>query len=266
MAIRLVSAAIGIPILVTSIWIGFPLFLILITMVSLLALLEIYQMAEKIGARPYYYYGFSWTLILLLGVKLGNGDFLVHMTIIGFIVSLFWLIYHRNSNGKLRDWIYSVMGPLYAGWIMSHAIMLRNSEHGREWILFVIITTFATDTFALVVGKLFGRHQMAPSISPGKTWEGAGGGLLAAIIASFGAYSMFSLEYFNRPPIGLEVALLLGAIIGIVSQIGDLAESKMKRMAGVKDAGTGIPGHGGVLDRLDSIVIPLLFIYYFRYV
>ena len=266
MAIRLASAAIGIPILVTSIWIGFPLFLIGITTVSLLALLEIYQMAEKIGARPYYYYGFIWTLILLLGVKLENGEFLNHITIIGFVLSFFWLIYYRNNQGKFRDWIYSVMGPLCAGWIMSHAIMLRNAEFGREWILFIIITTFATDTFALVIGKLLGKHQMAPSISPGKTWEGAIGGLLAAIIASFGAYSLFSLEYFDRPPIGLEEAIIFGAIIGTVSQIGDLAESRIKRIAGVKDAGTRIPGHGGILDRLDSLSIPLLFIYYFRQV
>ncbi|MCH7483458.1 MAG: phosphatidate cytidylyltransferase [Chloroflexi bacterium] len=116
--------------------------------------------------------------------------------------------------------------------------------------------TFATDTGAYAVGKLVGRHKMAPRISPGKTWEGAAGGLVAGTGATVALVAVLG-------PIetALAAAALLGAGIAIAGQAGDLAESWLKRLAGAKDSGTLIPGHGGILDRMDSLfpVFPLVY-------
>lgn len=116
---------------------------------------------------------------------------------------------------------------------------------GAEWTLFVLVLVWAADTGAFVAGKLAGRHRLAPQVSPGKTWEGLAGGLLLAAAAA-----LLGAVWFGLPPRGF---LLLCLAVALFSVIGDLTESMFKRFAGVKDSGTLIPGHGGVMDRLDSI-------------
>ena len=120
----------------------------------------------------------------------------------------------------------------------------------------LLLVTFATDAGAFFVGKAIGKTSLAPSISPSKTWEGAVGGVLVAIGASMGVIYALSLD------VVLWYAILLGALMGIVGQVGDLVESRLKRIAGVKDSGRFLPGHGGLLDRLDSIVFNLVVVYY----
>ena len=130
----------------------------------------------------------------------------------------------------------------------------------------LIMTTFLTvwicDTCAYLLGMAFGRHNLMPSVSPKKTWEGAIGGFLGAVL------SFWAASYWLLPGFGVYNALLLGAIIGVIGQIGDLAESKIKRDAAVKDSSNIIPGHGGLLDRFDSIlfVIPAVLIYLLFYI
>ncbi len=146
---------------------------------------------------------------------------------------------------------------LYTGGLLFHAPLLRALDQGRQWVLFLLLVTFATDTSALLAGRIAGKRLMAPVLSPAKTWEGAGGGAAGAVLV--GVAAMYAL--------GLDVAVwkavALGAVIGVSSQMGDLFESKLKRIAGVKDSGRAVPGHGGLLDRLDSIVFNLVVVYYF---
>ncbi len=129
------------------------------------------------------------------------------------------------------------------------------TETGCWWLLLAILTVYAADTGAYAVGRLFGRHRMAPSISPGKTWEGTAGGMLFAVIAAVVLGALF--------PLRLEIWHLaaIGVILGAVSPIGDLVESKIKRLADAKDSGNLFPGHGGMLDRLDSLLPSLIAVY-----
>jgi phosphatidate cytidylyltransferase len=134
--------------------------------------------------------------------------------------------------------------------------MLRGAPEGREWILLLLAVTFAVDTAAYGIGRAVGRRRLAPRVSPGKTWEGAIGGLVAGV-----ATTMFGTQILSLPLGALEAAGW-GALLGVVAQIGDLYESALKRRLGAKDASGLIPGHGGLLDRLDSVLATSLMLYY----
>ena len=128
--------------------------------------------------------------------------------------------------------------------------------YGRDWVLLALFATFAVDTTAYFIGRAWGRHKMAPTISPGKTWEGAVGGLAGAIVAVIALALLLDID------ISYSEMVILGFLIAVFAQLGDLAESKLKRSMGVKEAGNLIPGHGGILDRLDSIVFTGVVVYY----
>ena len=131
----------------------------------------------------------------------------------------------------------------------------RFANDGRWWLLLGILTVYASDTAAYAVGRLIGRHQMTPVVSPGKTWEGTAGGLAAALIATVLLGVLFPLQLQIWQLVGI------GVILGSVSPLGDLLESKVKRLANVKDSGNLFPGHGGMLDRLDSLLPSLTVVY-----
>ena len=177
----------------------------------------------------------------------------------GAFLALLWVIAYYQDRGWGAA-AYLVGGPLYVGFLLSHAVALRGLDDGgalgRDWLLFAIATTFATDTGAFLVGRSLGRHRMAPNVSPGKTWEGALGGMVAAIAAATILGRVLTLG------LPLWQPALLGAAVGVSSQLGDLLESRLKRISQVKDAGSIIPGHGGVLDRLDSLLLSLSTVYY----
>ncbi len=134
---------------------------------------------------------------------------------------------------------------------------IQNSIYsGKIWLLFAILATFTTDTAALLGGKTIGRHALAPKISPNKTWEGSISGIIASILFSI----IFC--YISEKPEYLWQISALGATVGVVSQLGDLTESKIKRTFNVKNTGSLLPGHGGLLDRLDSLLWSVPITYY----
>lgn len=150
-----------------------------------------------------------------------------------------------------------LFGFIYVPLLLGHLVLLRSLPFGREWIYLVLLIVMASDTGAYFSGISLGRHKLYPAISPNKSVEGSVGGLLGGLIAAFIArYTFFS---------SLEVVdcLVLGLGLGAMSQLGDLFESMVKRACGVKDSGSVIPGHGGILDRLDSLLFafPLAFYY-----
>ena len=154
------------------------------------------------------------------------------------------------------DWAIAALGVCYVALPFAALILTRLGDAGLQWVSLAFLTTFATDTGAYAVGKAMGRRKLAPSVSPGKTWEGAAGGLLAAMGAAAGLVHLLDGVESRVWP-----ALALGLAIGGAAQTGDLLESKLKRMAGAKNSGRLIPGHGGLLDRLDSLVpvFPLVY-------
>ena len=155
-----------------------------------------------------------------------------------------------------RDWAIAALGVCYVALPFAALILTRLGDAGLQWVALAFLTTFATDTGAYAAGKAMGRRKLAPSVSPGKTWEGAAGGLLAAMSAAVGLVHLLDGVESRVWP-----ALALGLAIGVAAQAGDLLESKLKRMAGAKNSGRLIPGHGGLLDRLDSLVpvFPLVY-------
>ncbi len=166
----------------------------------------------------------------------------------------------RTTHGErsvLLGGAVTLGGVAYVVIPFTALILMRLGDAGLQWAALAFLATFATDTSAYAVGRVIGRRKLAPSISPSKTWEGAVGGLVGASAAS--AALVVLLDGIESR---LLLALAVGLGIGIAAQAGDLLESKVKRMAGAKDSGRLIPGHGGLFDRLDSLVPVFPLVYY----
>lgn len=263
MLIRLLSALIGLPILLALVWIGSLWFSLLVAIAGALAAIELTSIARRWG------HGIPGLLITAPVVTLiavayslsSNNVVLPPLITLAIAVSsvalLIWLVAGRGREIPLARTLTALAIILYAGGLLLHVPLLRALEQGREWVLLLLLVTFATDTAAYFVGRSVGRTPLAPSISPSKTWEGSVGGMLGAVGAAVLANFVLGLNVL------LIEALILGLLIGVVGQLGDLAESRIKRLGDVKDSGTIIPGHGGLLDRLDSIVLNVLVVYYF---
>ena len=254
---------------IAAVWFGDPGYTILIATVGALAVLEFYKMVSRIEVIPLTYFGLIWTLLfvtsrnsvlLTLISPYFNVNLIFPLLILSTIVIPFiWLSIHSPKKETFARWIWTTAGIFYVGWMLSHLVALRGFENGRNWVLLVVFVTFASDTTAFFVGRSIGRHYLAPRISPSKTWEGAISGVCVAMTVStvFVLYTPFnlSLSYWQ--------VISLAMLVSIVGQLGDLLESLLKRITGVKDSGTLIPGHGGVLDRLDSVIFAGLVIYYY---
>ena len=251
--LRLLSSIVGIPVLLAFIWAGSFWLLSLVVAIVTLGLLEFDRM---VGVRRVWVQRLPG---LAVGVSLVAAGWYEQSLWLPVVIALslpvFYLSY-RETPAQARRWLLTVAGPMYLGATLAYVLLLRGLDKGASWLLLAVIGTFAVDTSAYVVGKALGRHHMAPRVSPGKTWEGATAGLAGGVVATVLLATLFSLA--------LEPwqVVLLGAGVGVVSQAGDLMESMLKRAANVKDAGWVIPGHGGLLDRLDSIVPTIVLVYY----
>jgi len=162
----------------------------------------------------------------------------------------------RNLKTGLLDTAVVVFGAFYVAWLLGHLILINRLANGPFLIFFLFLVTWANDTAAYYVGTLLGRHPMAPVISPRKTWEGAVGGLLGSVAAAFACRAWF------LDSLSLNETVWLGLMIGLAAPLGDLCESALKRSASVKDSGRFIPGHGGMLDRVDSLIFTTPVFYY----
>ncbi|MFC2045737.1 phosphatidate cytidylyltransferase [Chloroflexota bacterium] len=264
---RIISSVWITSLVIAAIWFGDPGYTILMAIVGILAVLELYKMLAGIKIQPLTYFGIIFALLFILS---GNKDLLLLISpnfninlitplliISTMAIPLLWLLRHARREDVFTRWAWTVAGIFYVGWLLSHLVALRGFEDGRNWVFFVVITTFSSDTFAFFIGRALGQHHLAPRISPGKTWEGAIGGVGAAVI--------ISLVFILPTPFSLHLsygqAIPLAILVSIFGQLGDLFESFLKRTTGVKDSGTLIPGHGGILDRLDSIIFAGLVVY-----
>ena len=152
----------------------------------------------------------------------------------------------------------TLLAILYIGWLLGYGILLHHSVPGGDYlVLFVVGVTWIGETMAYVIGSTLGRHKLAPVISPGKTVEGAIAQVVASVLTGLG------LGLWLLPGCGVAMAVTGGALLGVVGQVGDLTESVIKRSVGTKDTGGIIPGHGGMLDRIDSLLFNLPAFYYF---
>ena len=261
-ASRTATAVVGIPILVVLVWAGPAWFAAVVALVAAAAALELTEMARRWGDRPIRSVAIAGAVGLVIGAYFMDSPSSAQARFLPIVsagagVSLVWMLWLPKRGTGLSGLMVTTMAALYAGALLFHAPLLRALDEGREWVLLLLLVSFASDTGAFLAGWAIGRRPLAPTVSPSKTWEGAVGGLAGALAVSVAAYYVFGLEA------RVWEVLVVGALIGTVGQLGDLAVSRLKRTAEVKDSGWLVPGHGGVLDRIDSIVFSLVVVYYF---
>ena len=275
---RIVSAVISLPFLFICIWQGGVWLGALLVALAILGTLELLGL---FGIRSFWlralWCGFAAAIVLDIGPRvlswvLSTSDvtplWTLHLYYVGLGIVLlsFWFLIgalkSRSQSFQVtirnRNAPFIMVGSLYIGLTLSYAILLRNLDNGALWLSLAVAVVFAVDSSAYFVGRRIGKRYMAPKISPNKTWEGAIGGMVGGVIAILAFTSLSSLS----SSMNVGDVIVLGLIIGLAAQVGDLIESKIKRMQNVKESGGLIPGHGGVLDRLDSVLLPLVFVYY----
>ena len=241
---------------------------VLICIVAVLLSFEYYQLTEKIGtSADLKFIGSGLNLLFCLSawIKIDMGPTIFLVVLLAVVIQ----IIRQSSTTAFLSIATIVFGTMYIGWAFgSHLIRLRQltmakatGQVGVYLIFFLLAVVWLGDTGAYTFGKLFGKHKLIPSISPGKTVEGSIGGLLSGMLGGI----VVKLLWLDGV-LGWMHFIILAIILGVVGQIGDLSESLLKRNAGVKDAGNLIPGHGGFFDRCDSLVLaaPVLY-YYFVY-
>ena len=258
---RVTTALWGIPLIATAVWFDQPLpwFTILIAIWGLLAVFEFYNMGKLAKIAPLTWFGLLWTLLFIISPHIDNEYITIPTLLAGGVGLSLILIVLRRREGAFVGWAWTMGGILYLGWLLSYLVALRGLDDGRNWLFLALLATFASDTAAYFTGKALGRHKLAPIISPSKTWAGTIGGLLGAVVVSL----LFTLPTPLQLPLSWWQAIILGLLVSLSGQLGDLVESLLKRNTGVKDSGSLLAGHGGFLDRIDSIVFAGVVVYYY---
>ena len=259
---RATSTLIALPIVVLCIWLGSYWFIALICMGGSVASYELSRMVGGPNSKKESFLsGFlSGSIILAIGILVSTVDITIFpysVTAVALsIFSILWVFFPIPSQKNLLRHTLLVLAPsIFISLTLSHSLLIRGLPSGLEWVLFILTVVAMADTSALLVGRFLGKIPLYPSISPAKTWEGTIAALVAAITSSI----VFSITFDMN--INIQTSIIIGFLMGITGQIGDLVESAVKRRAGVKDSGNLMPGHGGAFDRLDSIVfnLPLLY-------
>lgn len=280
LAQRALTAAVFVGVLLSCIMFNFLSFTILFFVISIWGLFEFYQIAEKLGAKPFKVMGCICAVILYLSALISNAGFYFFMGLPQLInlvfVAVFFIfaaaLFSKNEK-PVSDAAYTIMGIIYAvipfvllnhlSCINKNVIVIQEenefldtSFYNSHIVLGIFLLIWANDTFAYLVGSLLGKHKLYERISPGKTWEGSIGGGILAIASAFIIANWF-------PEIKLVHWIVMASMIVIFGTIGDLVESMLKRQAGIKDSGKIMPAHGGILDRFDSLIFvsPFLFFY-----
>jgi len=235
-----------------------PFFILMVCLTTLLALREFYAMALPSSRM------LEQTLAVVSGTALvpliwleRPAFFTGALVLLVLFFAILFLLRFRDLTTVTQQLALLFFGFFYAPLLLGHMVLLRALPNGREWVFLVLLLVMASDTAAYFTGVNLGRRKLYPAISPNKSVEGALGGLAGSLAGAFLAKAWF----FSS----LEVAdcVFLGLGLGVLAQLGDLFESMLKRSFGVKDSGTLIPGHGGILDRLDSLLFAFAPAYYY---
>lgn len=274
---RVLTAAVLIPIIIALVWFGGWIACAGALVALGLSLHELHRMYAEKGWRPpliltgvlsaeflvisMLWHDSSQPMALVVSMLLGIS--------ISVIASFAWVMaVHRSLETAIVEWALTIATAFYLGFPLGFFLLLRGTHAGADntgfaWLLALFFMVWANDTFALLTGHYFGKTKLSPRISPGKTREGFVGGLVFTIIAAF----VFTMAVPSLLHLSLHVAwydaVSLGILVSVAATIGDLAESFLKRATGVKDSGTIFPGHGGLLDRMDSLLFAVMVVFFY---
>lgn len=272
LAARVLVAVVAIPLVIGAVYVGDVVLAVTLGVVAALAARELFGIANAAGYAPLSRTGTSIAFLLPIGVHYFRvGRFVPPEIALGAmaIIALFTLALFRRSSEEhpLGAAAVTLLGVLYTAGFLSFGYALRYHNYvvtaraGSALVFYPFVLTWISDTAGYFVGRAFGKSKLMPSVSPGKTRAGAIGALVFCMLASW-AYAQWVLVPNASLGLRLGVALTLGAIIGAAVQVGDLVESLLKREGGVKDSSHLIPGHGGVLDRIDGLLFALPVTYF----
>jgi phosphatidate cytidylyltransferase len=282
---RILSAILLVPLVALTVYLGGWWYFALVAGAVLLGCYEFYQMAghikteggrgkgergegrreggrEKVVHSPssilhslFSLLGIALAALFLLDARYPAWGLARPALVAALMLAFGWQLFQPPPRRSLVDWALTLAGGVYIGWLAGHFISLRQLPRGLEWTVFMFLATWANDTGAYCIGLTIGRHPFAPHISPHKTWEGSIGGWVTGTVVTALLGSFLGLPLTRGLPLGLAIAL--------AATLGDLAVSFIKRQAGVKDSGHLIPGHGGMLDRMDSPLFTVVVVYYY---
>jgi phosphatidate cytidylyltransferase len=261
--LRVLTAVVGLPVIVISLALGPYAFGLFLGVVAATCTFELCRLAPNLPRWD----ALAW-IAVALSVLLATLRILPQETTIGpllatglLMLSLLMIVVTPGLRRTFVQWSWTIAGAVYVGWLLGHWAGLYVMPAGLALVVFGIFTTFFYDTFAYFTGRAFGRHKLAPRLSAGKTWEGAVGGLLMAFVG--GLLIRWGVRTLvGAFPLSIPWTLVAAGLVAVAAQMGDLVESALKRSAGAKDAGGILPGHGGMLDRFDSLLFVGPVLYY----
>lgn len=290
---RVLTAIVAVPILIALIVTGGVAFDVLIGGAVIIGLREFFAMMEARGFKPSKKTGYALGALFVAVASLSNEYYLTILVTFSALAIMVIQLYKQDVKASISGMAVTVFGLLYVAWLLSHAVLLRNvgfelidkyahlerftqfaaspqdaerfaKAMGLFFVFLTLACTFLNDTGAYFAGRFFGRHKLAPIVSPKKTWEGAIGGVLTAMFAGAAVKYVFDRwvpdgNLVRFPYLG---CVLVGFLLGISGILGDLTESLIKRDADIKDSGSILPGHGGMLDRIDALLFTLPVTYY----
>ena len=289
LGVRLLTLALVVPLYMSLIWMGDLIWVAVVVWSAMLACYEYFGLCRQGGYPTNHKFGMLWCAVLIIRFSGAFSGVPLSLVITwGMIVLLASALFSRRT--PFLTWLTTASGPMYIGICLALLVPIRQVDSGFWWLVLLMWTTYMADSGAYFVGSLWGRHKLAPEISPRKSWEGLGGALvfgslMAMIIVLLSQHpgwlsipqtlpdwpivrtdwfrSLTSLEaqYFEPLPINLWAGLGVGFLIAVLGQLGDLTISMWKRHVGTKDSGTLFRGHGGMLDRIDSLLFTSPLIY-----
>jgi len=277
MLLRFASGIIGIPLLIVLVFVreGIP-FILGVGLISIIGLYEFYRGIRRTGAEPQEWVGLASAFFFLFSARhqFREERFSLPGVLTLFVIVTLIIELLRKNRAPIKNLGATFLGAVYVGWLFSYLVAINGIQAvaglqrqidlgaiplpdriGGWLVLFVVFATWAADTGAYLVGRKWGTHKLSPTLSPGKSWEGLLAGLGCSIVMSGLMGRAIGMPWMH--------IVVLGVGIGVAGLIGDLAESSLKRDIGIKDFGSILPGHGGILDRFDSLLFAAPFFYYY---
>lgn len=260
---RTITGALFVVVLIAAIYFHFYSFLLLFSAVIIFSLIEFYKIIESTGARPQKQYGILASLILFATVAIAqsSGEYYVYLIHLPIIFLVFILELFRKKDFPFLNIAYTILGIIYIAIpvsLLNLLVVAPGANYYPAIVLGFFFLLWSYDTGAYLTGRLIGKHKLFERVSPKKTWEGAIGGLVISIGIAYIISQYFTLLLF-------EQWAVMAVIIAVTGTLGDLTESMLKRSTNIKDSGSLLPGHGGVLDRFDALYISVPFVVAYLY-